>query len=264
MRPLFLNWKSVAERIAGAEAVLIGFDYDGTLTPIVEKPGWALLPERTSALLKSLASRDRYYPAVISGRSLTEIRELVELPEIIYAGNHGLELTGPSLQFLHPEAIRARPVIEKLGQEIETQLKEIDGTQVEDKGLTISIHFRRVNRKDLDRTLKIIKDATRSSLRKREVNVTFGKKVIEIRPPVNWNKGNIITWLQGEISRKTGGEQVLPIYIGDDRTDEDAFRAIAEDGITIRIGKSGEKSRAQYYIEGVEEVREFISRLITL
>ncbi|MDP8276069.1 MAG: trehalose-phosphatase [Candidatus Euphemobacter frigidus] len=264
MRPLLRNWSPVAARITGAEVILFGFDYDGTLSPIVRRPEWARLSEETFALLKALTSHPRYFPAIISGRSLTEIRDLVGLPGLIYAGNHGLELEGPSLRFLHPDGRSARPILTELLKCLEEELRGIDGVQVEDKGLTISVHFRRVDENNLDRTLRIIETITKDPVRRGQVKVTSGKKVIEIRPPVDWNKGKIITWLQREVSRVAGGKKVLTVYTGDDRTDEDAFRVIGEKGITIRVGRAEDGSNAQYYLNGVEEVRSFISRLVEL
>ena len=264
MRPLLRNWSPVAARITGAEVILLGFDYDGTLTPIVRRPEWARLSEETFALLKALTSHPRYFPAIISGRSLTEIRDLVGLPGLIYAGNHGLELEGPSLRFFHPDGRTARPILTELLKCLEEEMRGINGVQVEDKGLTISVHFRRVDRKNLDRTLKIIDDITKDSVRRGEVRVTSGKKVIEIRPPVDWNKGKIVTWLRREVSRVAGGKKVLTVYTGDDRTDEDAFRAVGEEGITVRVGGADHASEAQYYLAGIPEVLNFISRLVEL
>ncbi len=264
MRPLLRNWSRVAARITGAEAILLGFDYDGTLTPIVRRPEGARLSKETFALLKALTSHPRYFPAIISGRSLKEIRDLVGLPGLIYAGNHGLELEGLSLRFLHPDGRSTRPILTELLKRLEEELREIRGVQVEDKGLTISVHFRRVDEKNIDLTLWIVETITKDPVRRGQVKVTSGKKVIEIRPPVDWNKGKIITWLRREISRQTGGKKVLTAYIGDDRTDEDAFRAIGEDGITVRVGGLEPDSGAQYYLDDVQEVWDFISRLVEL
>ncbi|MFH1037765.1 MAG: trehalose-phosphatase [PVC group bacterium] len=264
MRSLLRNWGAVSDRISRGRVVLLCFDYDGTLTPIVESPEAALLPDETRDLLRSLSRHPRYRPAVVSGRSLREVRSLVGLDKLIYAGNHGLELEGDSLQFVHPGARAARPVIGKAAECLRRELAEIAGARVEDKGLSLSVHFRRVARGELDRTVRIIMDITRGPVSRGEVKVSCGKKVIEIRPPVDWDKGGIVNWLAREIVRGQVKDAVLTVYTGDDRTDEDAFRAIGDAGITIRVGGADGHSAARYYLEDVSRVRIFMSRLLEL
>ncbi len=254
----------MSNRLTLSRVVLLCFDYDGTLTPIVESPELAVLPDEVRDLLRSLSRHPRYYPAVISGRSLGEVRDLVGLDELIYAGNHGLELEGNSLRFLHPAARTARPVIRMTAESLSRELAEIAGARVEDKGLSLSVHFRQVARKELGRTVRIIRKITRGSVGRGEIKISSGKKVIEIRPPVDWNKGSIVNWLTRVIGRRHPGETVLTVYTGDDRTDEDAFRAVGRAGITIRVGGAVRRSDARYYLEDVSGVMLFMNRLLEL
>ncbi len=262
MKHLLENWEETAERIREAERVLLAFDYDGTLTPIVSRPEDARLGEETRALLGTLSCRPRYRVAVVSGRRLDEVRDLVGLPGLIYAGNHGLELEGGGWRFLHPAGEKARPVLEAAAAELQKGLAGIAGARVEDKGLTISVHLRRVSREDRPRALETVNAA--AARRSGELRVTRGKEVIEFRPAVDWGKGEILAWLAEKIGREKPGSPVLTVYTGDDRTDEDAFLAVGESGITIKVGGAGKPSAAAYRLEDCAGVKIFLARLRSL
>jgi len=264
LNSLLRSWPDVADRISRSAHVLLCFDYDGTLTPIVATPEAALLTEETRDLLRSLSRHPRYRLAIVSGRALREIRSMVGIDGLIYAGNHGLELDGNSLRFIHPAARSARPAIEESARQLHRALDGIAGVRIEDKDLSLSIHFRQVKPEDLDRTLGIIRGITHGPVERGEVKITDGKKVIEIRPPVDWDKGKIVNRLEYEISRAEDAGTLLTIYTGDDRTDEDAFRAIGDSGVTIRVGGANVQSSARYYLEDVPRVRIFMNRLLEL
>lgn len=262
MRSLLRNWSLVVERLSQVKTVLICFDYDGTLTPIIDSPELALLPEETRELLRSLSRQPRYSLAVVSGRSLSEVKSFVGLNELIYAGNHGLELAGTHIRFVHPSAQKARPVIKKSAARLRRGLAEIDGVFIEDKGLSLTIHFRQVRPEMLDRTLKIVENIIRGPADRNEIKISSGKKVIEVRPPVDWDKGKIINLIIEKIKKREISDTLLTIYTGDDRTDEDAFRAIEDSGITIHVGGYDKNSVAQYYLEDVSEVVIFMRKLL--
>lgn len=264
MNSLLRNWPEVSDRISRSSHVLLCFDYDGTLTPIVATPEAALLSEETRDLLRSLSRHPRYRLAIVSGRSLREVRSMVGIDGLIYAGNHGLELDSNSLRFIHPAARSARPAIEESAKQLRRALAGIAGARIEDKGLSLSIHFRQVKPENLDRTRRVIRDIARGPVERGEVIVSDGKKVIEIRPPIDWDKGKIVKRLAREIEWEEAAAPLLVIYAGDDRTDEDAFRAIGDSGITIRVGGANEQSSARYYLEDVSRVRIFMSRLLEL
>ncbi len=264
MKGLFSEWSQVADRIGQAGKALLCFDYDGTLTPIVARPEWAKLPPETSKLLAEVAHRPDYPTAVISGRSLADVRNLVGLDSIIYAGNHGLELEGPRLHYLNPQAEAARPVLEDIAGRIRKELAGVEGLQIEDKKLSLSIHFRRVSGKNLDNLFRMVEKITRKGQKDGLIRVTAGKKVIEIRPPVQWDKGKIVSWLWEKLAGDIPGGEIIPLYVGDDQTDEDAFRAIGGGGITVRVGSPEIQSRAQYYLEDTNRVKELLKKLLQI
>ncbi|MGC8756778.1 MAG: trehalose-phosphatase, partial [bacterium] len=197
-----------------ANGVFLFFDYDGTLTPIVDTPQAAVLDEGMRALLNMLKSK---YPiAIISGRSLVDIMGMVNIKDIIYAGNHGAEIwDGKNIikGNINPVDIA---LLHEFKERISTALKDIGGVMVEDKTVTLSIHYRNVKQQDIENT--VIRFWNVANSYKERLKITEGKKVFEVRLLNAWNKGDAVLWIL-----KNFGAGKIPIYIGDDSTDEDAF-----------------------------------------
>lgn len=224
-------------------------DYDGTLTPIVKRPELARLSGANRRLLENLSKR--VILGIISGRSLKDVKDLVKIPGIIYAGNHGLEIEFKGKLYIHPKVRGFRKVLDRIAKELRQRLGHIQGVIVEHKGLTLSLHYRCVNRLHQAEVKRIFN----SSVKTRKVKITKGKKVLEVRPPVEWNKGRAVA----EIIRQTKG-RVLPIYIGDDVTDEDAFKVVKKKGVAIYAGRR-KKSYAEYFVWNVREAVKFLEKI---
>ena len=233
-----------------APHVLLFLDFDGTLAPIHSNPGAAAMPLASRRALKSLKDDERSSVAIISGRALPDLRERVRMEEIIYAGNHGLEIVGPGLHFIEPTAARRVEMLEELARHLHVRLRHIPGVEVESKVLTASIHFRRASAGSADEVHRTVQDALTPIVSL--FQVTQGLQVFEIRPRVNWHKGLAVLWIKETL----GKENALPIYIGDDLTDEDAFAALPQ-GITISVGRTTSTS-ARYHLEEQESVQEFL------
>jgi len=213
----------------GSGRLVLLLDFDGTLAPIVDRPEDARpLPEAIHAI-EALRARGDVDIAVVSGRGLADARELSGLRGIAFAGNHGMEIEGPDVSEVHDEAAAARPALERVRDSLLADLENVAGSIVEDKGLTLSIHYRMTSDSDADRVRDAVRSATENI---EELRVTKGKKVLEIRPNVDWHKGRAVEFLLDHL-RPPAGAPVL--YLGDDTTDEDAFRAL-----TAWPGGSGE------------------------
>ena len=253
---LFDHLPHIALAIRGASHVFLSLDFDGTLAPIDPNPGVASMPAESRKALKAVQTGDRSSVAIISGRALPDLRERVRMDTIIYAGNHGLEITGPGLHFIEPTAALRVDALEELSRHLQVRLRHLPGVEVESKVLTASVHFRRAAPNRLEEIQKTVQDALAplASL----FQVTQGLQVFEIRPRVNWHKGRAIRWIREALGRR----DALCLYIGDDLTDEDAFRALPE-GITIRVGRTS-GTCAQYYLELQESVQEFLQWLAEL
>lgn len=252
-QPLMEHLPEIASALHAAPHILLFLDFDGTLAPIVQDPGKAQMPDGTREALRRFASDPRISLAIISGRALDDLRTRVGLENLIYAGNHGLEIGGPGMEFLEPVAAGRLKALGELARHLRTRLNDIPGIEVENKVLSASIHFRRASQSDLAEIRRAVDDAVQFD--DNPFQVSEGRKVLEIRPRVSWDKGSAVRWIL-EASNQPGA---LSLYLGDDATDEDAFLALPE-GITISIGKPKETA-AQYFLERQDLVPEFLAWL---
>jgi trehalose 6-phosphate phosphatase len=234
------------------------FDFDGTLSDIVNDPDSARLTEGAADALISLTSQCPV--AILSGRDLADVRQRIGLPGIWYAGSHGFELTGPDgAHHQNAEAAASIPVLEQAAAELADQFGHIPGVVVEHKRFGVAVHYRNAAR---DRVGEVAA-AVRAAGQHTALRVTTGREVIELRPNVDWDKGKTLRWVLDHI-RDTATAPLLPIYLGDDITDEDAFDAVHDDGIAIVVRHTEDGDRAtaaQYALDNPEQVREFIERL---
>jgi trehalose 6-phosphate phosphatase len=235
------------------------FDFDGTLSEIVNDPDSAQLVDGATDALASLSA---YCPvAILSGRDLADVRQRIGLPGLWYAGSHGFELTGPDGQHhQNAEAAERVPVLADAAAALAEQLGDIPGVAVEHKRFGVAVHYRNAAR---DRVGEVAA-AVRSAGQRTALRVTTGREVIELRPDVDWDKGKTLRWVLDYIRDNEGSSSLLPIYLGDDITDEDAFDAVADDGIAIlvRHGDDGDRATAaRFALDDPNRVREFTERL---
>lgn len=247
------------DRIVATQAKqpAVFLDYDGTLTPIVAHAKDANLSEAMRAKLRSLA--EICPVAVISGRDLADVRRRVGLEEIIYAGSHGFDIAGPNgMRRENPEAQDCLPALDQAEVQLRRLLGDIDGAEVERKKYAIAVHFRNVDDADVPTIEEAVDKAISEqvSLRKRQ-----GKKIFELQPDIDWDKGRAVLWLLHELDLDQS--TVLPLYVGDDVTDEDAFRALSGRGLGIVVRDELRQTAAQYALETPEEVGTFLDLLVT-
>jgi trehalose-phosphatase len=262
---LFQSWESFSADIGAASHVLLLSDYDGTLTPIVSRPDEAILSPEVREKLHALAEKSTFSVGIISGRSLSEVEALVGIEGIYYAGNHGLEIEGPALKFINPAAEATRTIIKDLARRFSAKLGDTRGVIVEDKGLSLSIHYRLVERGGVNAVAEVFRQITSPLLSEGKIRVTSGKKVWEVRPPIDWHKGKAVEAITKEMKKVLKREKLLTIYLGDDTTDEDAFRVIHRpQGWSIFIGGENPSSNADYFLDSTAEVLAFLSRLLSL
>ncbi len=258
-KPIFPGNREIFE-IFEKRKPAIFLDYDGTLTPIVPRPEDAVLSDKMKDTLRELARV--FTVAVVTGRDKEDVENLVGLEEIIYAGSHGYIISGPGgLSMEHPDS---KKIIPKL-DEIEAELKELlekktKGTQLDRKRYAIGIHYRNARPEDE----VVVQKIARQMLDKYPGHkIGEGKKIVEIKPDLDWHKGKAVEWILDALEL-SGKKEIIPVFIGDDITDEDAFETLKDKGIGILVGGHGQKTHAKYALKNVFQVRIFFEKLIKI
>jgi trehalose 6-phosphate phosphatase len=233
------------------------------LTPIVERPELAEIPESTRRLLDTLAFQRRIILGIISGRALADLKDKVNVSGVIYAGNHGFEIEGPGWSFVNPLAEEIRPFFRAVSQLLTLALESTRGVFVENKGLSLSVHFRQMAEDKAGDMKQAFQKVVDNARMEKNFRVTHGKKVYELRPAVDWDKGKAISLLMKKYG-KNGKDNTLPIYLGDDVTDEDGFRVVGLNGsgIAVYVGDDLSRTAAGYYLKSPLEVVEFLKKLL--
>lgn len=237
----------------GTARPAVFLDYDGTLTPIVERPEDAVLDVTTRRILERVAAQ--HVTAIVSGRDLEDLRERVGLEGLVYAGSHGFDIRLVDGERRSPEAARdALPALQAAADDLERRLRDIDGAMVERKRYAVTVHYRMVEEDSVAEIERVVDETVRQhpSLRRRG-----GKKIFELLPDIDWDKGEALRLLL-DILDLRDDETTVPVYVGDDETDEDAFAALDESGIGIAVGRDREATIAGYTVEDSDAVRRLL------
>ncbi len=258
MRKLWRQWGRVSQKLEEAPHRLFLFGFDGTLAPIAPTPRQAHLPPQTRTLLRRLSERRHSTVGIVSGRSLPDLRRRVRLPEQLYVGNHGFEFEAARRRWVHPEAKRRVRSLLSLAGALSKTLSSIPGAWIENKGFTLSVHFRQVLPRRRSAVGRLVRQTLAHPGGRTRWDLRRGKMTLEIRPAVEWNKGSVLALL-----RKRCPKNTELLYVGDDFTDEDAFRVVGRDGIAVRIG-ARKRSPAPYYLGRQKEVQRLLEKLVTL
>ena len=249
--------EEIAHRAEGKE-ITVFLDYDGTLTPIVETPDKAILSE---SMRKTVIELSRHCTVgIISGRDLEDVKDKVRIDSIVYAGSHGFDISGPSgLEIDHQVGKEFLPSLDQAEQSLSERLASFQGTAIERKKFAIAIHYRLADPSQTDTIEAIVDDvaAQHSDLRKAR-----GKKIFELQPKMDWHKGKALFSLLEALGLDR--KDVLPIYLGDDVTDEDAFRSLQGRGIGIVVWEQPYETAAMYSLDSPDQVGRFLTELIPL
>jgi len=251
-------WNNFSKRILSAAEVELFLDYDGTITPIQKTPSEAVLAPDTIHLLQQLIQLPDVRVTIVTGRSMKDIRNFVTLEDIRLVANHGFHIYQNKSEWIHPDALSSRPKMHQLQNILQNALDSFSNVFVEDKQFTLSVHYRNV----IAQNVPFVKELTIKtvSVFDPELIITEGKEVLEVRPAVEWGKGHAVRKLLNEHQYPSNS---LKIYIGDDKTDEDAFKALKSSGITIHVGEMPE-TKAQYYVENVRDVIKILKMIVKL
>jgi len=234
-------------------------DIDGTISKIAPTPDEAVVEPLIKDSISKLVKRFKLV-AVVSGRSVEDAQRMLDIDGILYVGNHGLEYLKDGKRYIEPDVVKILPQLKKATEKIQNgDICRIPGILLEEKGVCFSIHYRQCE--DSEKTRKIILDCLKK-LEQKDLKVTEGRKLVELRPPIAFNKGSILEKIVSDNNLKK------VIYLGDDITDVDAFDKIKElvslnkvDGAAIAV-KSMEvppyvMDHADYWVDNVDEVGKF-------
>ncbi|KAF3439876.1 hypothetical protein FNV43_RR18154 [Rhamnella rubrinervis] len=271
---------------AQGKNIAVFLDYDGTLSKIVADPDKAFLSEKMRKVVQNVAL---HFPtAIISGRRLEKVSGFVQLEEVYYAGSHGMDILTPSsgsskyrgnnnihhnttinekgTKFVHfCPAQQFLPTIQEIAKRLKEKTNDIKGSMIEDNKFCVSVHFRSVKNKDVS-ILKTMVEQTMEEYP--NLRISEGKKVMEIRPDIEWDKGKAVEYLlhtPGFITKPTASSDVVPIYIGDDKTDEDAFKQAIEcmgGGLSIVVSSTPKVTFASHSLRDPNQVEAFLRRLV--
>lgn len=237
---------------------ILMLDFDGTLTPIVKSPNQVKLSKAMKNLLIKLSKKEGFYLAILSGRQLKDLKKRVNLQNIIYAGNHGLEGEIFGEKYLFPVPNKALWALGKIREHLNQITDKSKGTFIEDKNLTLSFHYRSADRQQIPEIKLLINQTLKPYIMDGLVSAIAGKAVIDITPDVNWSKGHFAALIIKKIAERTKTHPVA-IVIGDDTTDEDIFQKL-KNQITITVGEK-HQSKAKYYLKNPLEVVKFLQLL---
>lgn len=274
----------IRDRVRGKNIFLF-LDYDGTIAPIADTPDKAVLPRRVRAVVQRLSAMRGVKVAVVTGRSLRDIKKMVGIRGVIYAGNHGLEIEHPDFKYEVFVPQHVKMLLKGLKVVLKDDLNKVKGVLIEDKGLAVAIHYRNVE----GAHVRFIKDTIGKRMGPQthppSLRIDEGKKVYEMRPAVAWTKGDAVSWLISRFAsesfdhrahmprilrrifpraqretRARARHSMVPVYIGDDVTDENGFQAVAHAGISVFVGDK-KSSRAKYYVKNTDEVFAFLTEI---
>jgi trehalose-phosphatase len=255
---------ALAARLAGKQLAVF-LDYDGTLTPIVDRPEDAVISESMRDAVKRLARRCSV--CVVSGRDRAVVQRLMGLDDLIVAGSHGFDIWSPAGGTIQRRVAEGYgPLLEEVAAVLRNRVEAVPGALVEPKASSVALHYRLVEEAHRGRVTAIVDELLSSH--PGELKVTPGKMVYELQPNVDWDKGKAVLHLLEALG--LDGDAVVPLYVGDDITDEDAFAALAGRGVGILVVDpddpevDGRTTHAEFVLRNPREVRDLIDALAAL
>lgn len=246
------RYPALADRLAVDDIVFLGLDFDGTLAPIVPSADAATIRPRSRRWLRMLAARPSVAVAVVSGRAVDDLADRVGVDGIVYAGNHGLEFRYGDRKVVHPGAKASHETIQTVADRLASRATDIPGCQIENKSLTLTVHYRETPQSRRDDVSAMVENTV--SAVESDLQITAGKRIREVRPPVDWDKGAAVSGLRAAVPDGT------TVYVGDDVTDEDVFEILGPDDVGIRVG-STQSTAATNHIDDTTSVATLLGWL---
>lgn len=260
MRYIFDVWDKIVPLIKTAEHILLILEYDGTITFITDTPDLAVPTEKIKNTIRTLVGSPFFSVGIISGRSLDDVKKKIGINGLYYGGNNGLEIEGPEIKFTSPDAKELVPLMLLIKEELTEGLEDIEGVIVENKELAISVHYRQAIKRDINSIKEACYNVLKPLVDEGKVKVVGSDKMLEVRPPLELDKGRMLLWLTKNLSITR--HNILPIYVGSDLVDESAFKtANKKNGLSIFVGKRSRLSFVDYYLKSPEDVTLLLDKM---
>jgi len=259
MKKLFDNISEIKMRIEKKGGAVLLLDFDGVLSAIAKTPDEAFISNENIELVKKCV--ELFPVAVITGRTLEDIKKKMDIKDLFYIASHGLEWEEEGKYHVKPIPKETIAAINSAKERIRPLVSRYPGMILEDKSFMFALHYRIMKPELIDAFIKEATSILEPIVEQNNLRLDHNMKTFELRPDINWDKGDSAIFAEKYFNKKVGGK-FIPIYIGDSLTDEDAFKAIREHGITIRIGENKE-SAAEWYMEDQREVALFLKWLLS-
>lgn len=260
MKSLFENISKIEKQIKKNDGAMLLLDFDGVLSAIALTPDEAFISEENKGLVKKCM---KFFPvAIITGRELSEIKGKMGIKNILYIASHGLEWEKDGKYFFKSVQKNIIQTINLAKNKIKMLAKRYPGMILESKNFMFAVHYRKMTPKLAESFVKEVISILKPITKNHKLRLDHNLKTFELRPHVNWDKGDSALFVVDYFNKKTK-KRCTPIFIGDGLTDEDAFRALKKNGITIRVGQN-RKSLAKWYLRDQKEVQVFLEWLLSL
>lgn len=255
MRDLITEWPRIKKELR-TKPVLLLISYEGTL--VTPPPSSSHLEQNIREVLVSLRSKPSVTVGIISGIPLTSLQNLIRIKGMYYSGNHGLEIRGPDMEFVHPacsQAACSQDGLEPVKTFLQQKLSAIDEIFIEDSGLSLALYYPSLGNSQRELLKETVSAGIQSYVKEGKLRTVERKDSLEILPVVNWDKGRVVKMFENMLASRKA--HPLTMYFGSERTDEEAFRAVREKGMGVLVGKKN-KTAAGYYLNGYDEVADFL------
>ena len=237
------------------KAVAVFCDYDGALTPIVDRPEDARIPASTLHALEALA--DLTVVGIVSGRDLADVMSMVPTERVWFAGSHGFDVRPPDgAPEAFPEGVAALPALDVAERQLTDRLGAIEGAWAERKRFAIAVHHRATPETQVAELESLVAEIAAGH---DELRMTGGKKIFELRPDIDWHKGKAVRWLVEAAGLDPA--TTLAVFIGDDVTDEDGFAEVRSRGVGVVVGSEDRYTAAHLRLADPDATRRLLEDL---
>jgi trehalose 6-phosphate phosphatase len=259
---LFNYDHEIFKDIDRSDETFLFLDYDGTLVSFKGRPQEVITPPEVKIILSNLLKLPKFRVFIVSGRMLHEIKHLLSIKGLSFAALHGLQIElSNGKNFFWEQAQNIRILLEEIKQTIFNVFKNEKRLHIEDKEFTLAFHYRLLPNDLVEETVEKFENIIKKFDTNNILNLIYGSKVVEIRPK-GWDKGKAVELILNNVVKS---KNTLPIYIGDDTTDEDAFKQIEKTGITIIVtNKINRPTFAKYWLKDTDDVLIFLKSLSTI